>query len=141
MDDLSIEEQQVAVSSGKKQTIPFENNLELIFLGVLSLSFIGYFVFRGSWIGFIFGHTAALSIMVFYACLTGAIARWKGFNYRRAFQAGFFIPIFAGAISAFALPPTTSGIIPMTCGGWAVLGTGVIIVIAYLIMKRKAPGQ
>lgn len=141
MDDLNIDKPKVAVSGGTQHTIPFENGLELTFLGILSLSFIGFFIFRGSWIGLVFGHTAALSIMVFYAALSGTIARWKGFNVRRAFQAGLIIPIIAGVISAFTLPPTTGGLIPMTCGGWIALGTGILIIIVYLIMRRKSPGR
>ncbi|MFC1619341.1 hypothetical protein ACFL45_05290 [Candidatus Neomarinimicrobiota bacterium] len=141
MGELSFEQERNAALNRDKQTTPFENKFELIFLGVLSISFLGFFAFRGLWIGFIFGHTAALSIMGFYACLTGAIAQRKGFGYRRAFRTGFFVPIIVGAVSAFILTPTVDGIVPMTCGGWAALGTGVIVVIAYLIIKRKAPDR
>ncbi|MFC1481364.1 hypothetical protein ACFL6E_03850 [Candidatus Neomarinimicrobiota bacterium] len=137
MNDLSFERPRYAASNRGRQTIPFEAKLELLFLGVLSISFLGYFIFRQHWIGFIFAHTAALSIMGFYACLAGAIAQWRGFSYRRAFQIGFFPPIIAGVISAFTLRPTTNGIIPMTCGGWAALGTGLVVMVAYLLIRKK----
>jgi hypothetical protein len=115
--------------------ISAESKLQLLFLGVLSISFVGYFALRELWIGVVMGHTAALSIMGFYGCLAGAIAKKKGRSYRRAFQIGFFLPIILGGISAFLLAPLEEGIV--ACGGWISLATGIVVVISYLFIKRK----
>jgi hypothetical protein len=49
----------------KSSQILFESKVRLLFLGSLSISFIGYFALRELWIGFIFAHKAALGIMGF----------------------------------------------------------------------------
>lgn len=113
-----------------------ESKAQLLFLGLLSISFIGYFALRKFWIGIVFGHLAALSIMGFYGCLAGTIARAKGYSYLRAFQLGFFVPIVLGGISASLLPAGPRNL-PLTCGGWASLATGVIVVLVYVLLKKK----
>ena len=113
-----------------------ESKVQLFFLGLLSLSFIGYFALRQHWIGFIFAHLAALSIMGFFGCLAGFIAKKKGYNYWKAFRIGFFIPIILGAFSAFVLVPSGVRVLPLTCGGWTSLGTGIIISIYYSLLRN-----
>ncbi len=113
------------------------SNIQLVFLGLLSVSFIGYFAFREQWIGFIFAHIAALSIMGFYGCLTGLLAKRKGRNYWKAFRIGFFIPIILGVIAGFLLGPEEGSNLPLTCGGWISLAAGIIIIIPYLFIKQK----
>jgi hypothetical protein len=135
----NIQEQELHITlPAATRTFSLINQLELIFLGVLSLSFLGFFIFRGSWIGYVFAHTAGLSMMVFYASLTGVIARWKGFNHRLAFRTALLAPIILGIISAFVLPATVDGMIPITCGGWTALGTGLIVVLAALVFPGRA---
>ena len=113
-----------------------ESKAQLLFLGLLSMSFVGYFALRKLWIGIVFGHIAALSIMGFYGCLAGAIARAKGYSYRTAFLVGFFVPIVLGAISAFLLPAGPRNL-PLTCGGWTSLAAGVVVVLVYALLKKK----
>ncbi len=134
------------LKTGKKQkvqkrepnnNIPLESKVQLLFLGLLSISFVGYFALRKLWIGFIFGHTAALSIMGFYGCLTGAIAKKKGYSYWRAFQIGFFLPIILGGISAFLFVPESERGLPLTCGGWVSLAAGIVVVISYSFIKKR----
>ena len=137
MDGLNANEKQNAQIVGSDKTFPLESILQLVFLGLLSISFIGYFVFRNHWIGFIFAHAAALSIMGFYGCLASAIAKMKGYSYWRAFQIGFFFPIVLGAISAFLLVPSGERNLPLTCGGWTSLAAGIVIVIYYSLVKKK----
>ena len=118
------------------------SQLQLVFLGLLSISFIGYFVFREHWLGYVFGLTAAVSIVGFYGCLAGAIAHKKRRSYARAFRIGFFVPMLLGVISAFLLAPWGDGRLPLTCGGWATLAAGLVVVITYLFVTRKsAPEQ
>ena len=113
-----------------------QRNLYLIFLGLLSVSFIGYPIFKSTWIGLIFGHTGGLSIMVFYGGLTGTLAKRKGYKYFNGFKVGFLVPIILGIISAFLLVPSESRL-PLTCGGWTALGSGLLILIIFLFIKKK----
>lgn len=137
MTELRTEEQQNVPKRGTSGDISFESKLHLLFLGLLSISFIGYFALRELWIGFIFAHVAALGIMGFYGCLAGAIAKKKGYSYGRAFQIGFFLPIILGGISAFLFVPSGQSGLPLTCGGWVSLAAGIVVVISYSFVKRK----
>lgn len=114
-----------------------QSNLHLIFLGLLSVSFIGFFVFRSSWIGVILGHTAGLSIMVFYGGLAGTLVQRKGYKYFNGFKVGFFIPISLGIISTFILSFTNNKGFQLACGGWTALATGIFVIIISLLLKRK----
>jgi hypothetical protein len=139
MTELTTEEPHNVSKREAGNNVSPECKLQLLFLGVLSISFIGYFALRGLWMGVIMGHTAGLSIMGFYGCLAGAIANKKGYNYARAFQMGFFLPIILGGISAFVLAPFApqeEGGLPVTCGGWVSLAAGIVVVIVYLFRKR-----
>ncbi|MFC1492413.1 hypothetical protein ACFL6O_00515 [candidate division KSB1 bacterium] len=113
------------------------NKLQLLFLGVLSIGFIGYFIFREHWSGIIFGHTAAIGIMGFYGCLAGAVAVWKGYDYWKAFKIGFLLPIILGAISAFWFAPEGDRGLPLTCGGWISLAAGIIVAISYSLLRKS----
>ena len=75
--------------------------------------------------------------MGFYGCLTGAIAKKKGYNYWRAFQIGFFLPIILGGISAFLFVPESERGLPLTCGGWVSLAAGIVVVISYSFIKKR----
>jgi hypothetical protein len=136
MAELKTEEKQ-NIQKQSSGGIGTESRISLFFLGLLSISFVGYFALRKLWIGFIFGHTAALSIMGFYGCLAGVIARKKGYSYGRAFQIGFFVPIILGAISAFLMVPPGERSLPLTCGGWVSLAAGIIVVISYFFLKKR----
>lgn len=135
------EEKQNVPKRGPSDQIPFESKLHLLFLGLLSISFVGYFALRELWIGFVFAHAAALGIMGFYGCLAGAIAKKKGYSYGRAFQIGFFLPMILGGISAFLLVPSGQRGLPLTCGGWVALATGIVVVISYSFVKKKDTGK
>jgi hypothetical protein len=145
MTEAQTEEQRTVSERDPGNTCSPDSRSLLVFLGLLSLSFIGYFAVRahrstslsGYWMGLIFGHLAAVSIMGFYGCLAGAIANRKRYVYVRAFCMGFFLPILLGGISAFVMAPWEDGRLPVTCGGWVSLGSGVIVVISYLFVKRR----
>jgi hypothetical protein len=135
------EETRNVPKKGTSSDIPFESKLHLLFLGLLSIGFVGYFALRKLWIGFALGHAAALGIMGFYGCLAGAIAKKKGYSYTRAFQIGFFLPIILGVISAFWFLPSGPRGLPLTCGGWVSLATGIVVVISYAFVKRRGAGK
>lgn len=136
MTELKTEEELSINKKGLSSAISLERNIPLLFLGLLSISFIGYFALREHWIGFIFAHIAALSIMGFYGCSAGAIAKMKGYSYWRAFQIGFILPIILGVISAFLLPAGPRNL-PLTCGGWTSLVVGIIIIVSYAFLKQR----
>jgi hypothetical protein len=113
-----------------------ESKIQLFFLGLLSFSFLGTFAFWGQTLGAVFAHISAVCIMGFFGCLVGTIAQSKDLDYWKAFKIGFFIPIITGFIAAFIFGPEEGSKLPLACGGWISLGTGLIIVI-YYILKRK----
>lgn len=119
------------------RAIRIQNKLYLLLLGIVSVSFLGFFIFRGTWLGLIFGHLAGLSIMGFYGGLTEVIAVKKGYKYFFGFKIGLIIPIVFGIISAFILVPYGKRNLFITCGGWTALGSGLIIVIIFLFIKKK----
>jgi len=137
MTELRTEKKPNVQKRGPSNNIQLESKVQLLFLGLLSISFVAYFALRELWIGFIFGHTAALSIMGFYGCLAAAIAKKKGYSYWRAFQIGFFLPIILGGISAFLFVPESERGLPLTCGGWVSLAAGIVVVIAYSLIKKR----
>ena len=117
--------------------ISLESKIQLLFLGLLSISFLFNYALRDELIGLIFAHTAALSIMGFYGCLAGVVAKKKGFSYGRAFLIGFFLPIISGVVSAFLIGPAEQINLPFTCGGWASLAVGIVVVFVYVFAKKK----
>jgi hypothetical protein len=117
--------------------ISLESKIQLLFLGLLSISFLFNYALRDELIGLIFAHTAALSIMGFYGCLAGAVAKKKGFSYGRAFLIGFFLPIISGVVSAFLIGPAEQINLPFTCGGWTSLAAGIVVVFVYVFAKKK----
>jgi len=138
--EIKAEENQNDLNIGSDYDIERESKVHLLFLGVLSVSFIGYFALRSHWIGFAFGHLAAISIMGFYGSLAGYIARKKGLSYGFAFKIGFFIPIILGIISAFLLVDEGSRL-PLTCGGWTALAAGIVVALVYLFLPKKDRGD
>ncbi len=123
--------------NGSKKNIPIENKLDLLFLGILSFSFLGAIAYRQHWVGYIFFHTGALSIMGFYGCLSAIIAKSKGYNYWRAFSMAFLLPIILGLISAFLFNTNGEGDLPLTCGGWVSLGSGIGVVVFFIFIKKR----
>ncbi|MFC1853109.1 hypothetical protein ACFL27_23170 [candidate division CSSED10-310 bacterium] len=137
MSELTTEGLLNVQKRGPSNHVLFESKVQLLFLGLLSISFVGYFALRQFWIGFIFGHLAALSIMGFYGCLAGTIAKKKGYEYWRAFRIGFFIPLILGCFSAVLFVPDSDKGLPLSCGGWVSLAAGLAVVISYFLIKRK----
>lgn len=126
------------MQSGEKGGLtPMESTMHLLLLGMLSIGFVGYFAMQNIWPSIIFAHTAALGIMGFYGCLTGAIAKKKGYYYWMAFRLGFFIPIILGGISAFLFIPKEERGLALTCGGWVSLATGIVVVLFFLFIRKK----
>ena len=113
--------------------ISLEIKAHLLFMALLSIGFIGFWMFwllqrRG--IGLLFAHMAALGVMGFFGCWAGALAEKKGHGFWKAFKIGFFLPILVGSASAFLYNPTNLFI---RCGGWEALATGLGVVIVLAV--------
>ena len=113
--------------------ISLEIKAHLLFMALLSIGFLGFWIFwllqrRG--IGLVFAHTAALGMMGFFGCWAGALAGKKGRGFWKPFKIGFFLPILVGAASAFLYNQTDLFI---RCGGWEALVTGMGVVIVFAL--------
>ncbi len=109
----------------------------LFIMGILSVGFVGYYALQEIWVGYVFAHLTALGIMAFYGSLAGWIAQIKGYSYKRAFNAGFFLSLCLGVLSAYILNYGEDTTLAVTCGGWTVLATGLVVVIFYSLLKTK----
>ena len=112
---------------------------KIFILSIITLIFglITYFIFRDHWIRYIFAHIGALGLIGLFACLTGAIAKKKGLNYRKAVLLGFFPSILLGIIVDYLIDPPRENGLPSSCGGIVSLAVALIIVIVYFIAKEK----
>jgi len=128
---------------GKKQKLHKEkpdNKLQmrgrmpLLFLGMLIISVAGYLVFTERWANIITNHLGGLGITGLLACLTGFIAKKKGYNHRNAFLVGLFLPIVLGCV-AVVLVYFSSGF--LYCGGGVILAASLVIIIIYSLFKKK----
>jgi cell shape-determining protein MreD len=103
----------------------------------LIVGLIGYFIFWNHWTRYIFTHIGALGIIGLFACLTGLIAEKKGLNYRKAVLLGFFPSILLGIIADYLIDPPRENGLPSSCGGVVSLSVAIIIVIIYLMTKKR----
>ncbi len=123
--------------NGSKNRIPIENKMDLLFLGILSFSFLGALAFLHHWVGFILIHIGGLSILGFYGCLSGIIAKSKGYGYWQAFLIAFLLPIILGVIAAFLFNLNGESDLPLTCGGWVSLAAGLGVVLYFTFIKKR----
>ena len=115
----------------------FEKKIFTLSIITLILGLIGYFIFWNHWIRYIFTHIGALGIIGLFACLAGFIAQKKGLNYRKAVLLGFFPSIFLGIIADYLIDPPRENDLPSSCGGVVCLSVAIIVVIIYLIAKKR----
>jgi len=105
----------------------------LLWLGVSLFGLAGYIVLGGLWIRYIFAHVGGLGIIGLLACWAGAIAKKKGYSYRKAFFAGFVPPVVLGGVSA-CLVYALGG---HGCGGIVSLFAAFVVVLFYLLAKKR----
>ena len=110
--------------------IKMEIRILVLFLGLFVICIIGYFVFHDHSIRFVFAHLGGLGIIGLLGCLTGIIAKMKGYSYWQAFLFGLIIPIFFGVLAVLLFEPSS-------CGGSTSLGVALLILIIYTIIKRR----
>ncbi len=124
-----------------KRPIPNETKLCLLFQGLLSIGFIGYFAFRNHWAVYIFAHIGALGVAGFFGCFAGAIAKSKGYQYGRALLFGSALPLILGIIVAYLVVLPRDNGLPGTCGGTIGLLVGILVVIGYALARRRKGTQ
>jgi hypothetical protein len=107
-----------------------KRNIPLIFLVLLIVSIIGYFSSDSNWLEFTFAHLGGLFIVGFMGHCSGIIAMKKGYNYWKAFSMGFFLPIGIGFTPVFLFKS-------ISCGGSISLAVALLIVLSYLVVKRR----
>lgn len=134
MEELTSEEKQNVHKEKPNNTVQMESRIPLLFLGMLIISVAGYFVSSVRWVNIITNHLGGLGITGLLACLTGFIAKKKGYNHSRAFLVGLFFPIVLGFI-AVVLVYFSSGF--LYCGGGVILAASLVIIIIYSLIKKK----
>lgn len=115
----------------------FAKKIFILSIITLTIGLIGYFIFWNHWTRYIFAHIGALGIIGLFACLAGLIAQKKGLNYRKAVFFSFFPSIFFGVIAVYLVEPPRENGLPSSCGGVVSLGVAIIVVIIYLIAKKR----
>ena len=113
--------------------ITIENKMLMLSLGLLIISFAGYFAFHDLWVRYVCAHTGGLSIMGLFGCWAGVIAKKKGYRYWKAFLLGFALPTLLGIIST-GLVYVQGG---HGCGGVVSIVAAILVVIFYYIGKHK----
>ena len=134
MEELTSEEKQNVHKEKPNNTVQMESRIPLLFLGMLIISVAVYFVFSVRWINIITNHLGGLGITGLFACLSGFIAKKKGYNYRRLFLVALIIPIFLGVVALVAVY-FSSGF--LYCGGGVILAASLVILIIYSFLKKK----
>lgn len=109
----------------------------LFSLITLFVGLIGYFSCRNHWIRYIFVHLGALGIIGLFAYLAGSIAARKSLNYRKAVVLEFFPPIILGIVADYLVDPPRENGMPSSCGGIVCLAVAFIVIIIYLIAKKR----
>jgi len=131
MSDIKTDE-----NRGKDLTSNFswEKRLPFIFLGFLAISIIGYFLLSNHWTIIITNHLGGLGIIGLLAYLTGFIAKRKGYNYKKVLRLSFFLPIILGFIAVIIISMRVNF---FYCGGGVSLLTSLLIIMAYLLVKKR----
>lgn len=111
---------------------PLERRLLMVALGLLIVGLIGYFaVPRGPLVFYVFAHVGALGLMMLIGAGVGVLARKKGRVYLTGFLLASALPIAAGLIAVAIVAP------PVYCGGSVSLAAAVLVLLGYLLPKRK----
>jgi hypothetical protein len=105
--------------------------------GLIVIGFGGGLLLRGGWPSFVLYHIGGLGSVGLLACASAAIARSKGYGFWRAWLLALLLPILAGLIAAYLVPPGEHERRPAVCGGSVSLAMGLILIVNWIIMGRK----
>ncbi len=106
-------------------------------LGLLIVGSTGYLSLRGeSRIYYVFAHLGALGVIGLLAHATGLLAKKKRRSFWRAFFLAALFPIIAGIAAVLIFLLGEEG--QLYCGGSVSLAVAVLIVVFYLLAKKKS---
>ncbi|MFH0761123.1 MAG: hypothetical protein V2A67_06435 [Bacteroidota bacterium] len=105
----------------------------ILAIGSIVFGLVGYLAFRDLWIHYVFAHIGGLGVMALLGCWAGTIAIRKGYSYWSAFLTGLVPPIVLG-ILAVCLIDASGG---RGCGGVVSISASIIVVILYMLARRK----
>jgi hypothetical protein len=106
-------------------------------LGLLLAGFVGGYALGGTWMSFVFYHIGGLGVLGILACGAGAIARGKGYSFRRIFWITLVLASVLGVIVTYLWSPPEDGIRPTACGGVVCLLVALTIIVTLTLMERK----
>lgn len=106
-------------------------------LGLVILGFAGGYPLRDTWTGFWLYHVGGLGALGLLASAAGAIAGRKGYGFWRAYVLALSLPILAGVIAAYCVPPKGDGARPAACGGAISLIAALVVVILCTFVRRR----
>ncbi len=117
-----------------------EKRTFLISLSCLLVGSVGYFLLsRDVWIFYLFAHLGALGVMGLSGVAAGVLARKKHRGYWTAFSLGFLLPIILGIVAVLIFWLGEDG--KLYCGGSVSLVVAILVIVFYLLAKKKKPSQ
>ncbi len=114
----------------------YKSRLLFLFVGLLIIGLIGYFLFRGQIIGYIFAHIGGVAVVGFLGMLAGYVAQKKGYSYKLAFNLGFTLSIVLGVIAVLVVYAVSESK-HFACGGSVSLLISLIVIVVYMLFRKK----
>ena len=113
-----------------------EKRIFVISLVAFIISILSYFLIsRDFWMFYLFAHLGAFGVMGLFGCLAGNLANKKQRGYWTAFLLGSLLPIILGLIAVIIFYVKQDGV--LYCGGSVSLLVALLVVLSYLIVKKK----
>lgn len=112
----------------------------LFSLGLLIIGCAGYFsLSRDFWLFYVFAHTGALGVIGLLAGVAGFVAKKKQRSYWKAFALVTVLSIVSGLAAVLLFFAGEEG--QLYCGGTVSLAVANILIIIYLLAKKKVSLQ
>ncbi len=125
---------------GDREAVSLEKRILLLSLGFLIVGSVGYFsLHREVWIFYVFAHLGALGVMGLFGSVAGILARKKHRGYWTAFSLGSVLPIISGIVAVFIFLLGEES--RLYCGGSVSLVVAVLMIVFYLLPKKKTTPQ
>ena len=112
----------------------------LISLSLLIIGCIGYFSLHpDSWLFYVFAHLGALGVLGLLAGVAGFVAKKKQRSYWKAFLLVTVLSIVSGLVAVLLFFAGEEG--QLYCGGTVSLAVANVLIILYLLTKKKVSPQ
>ena len=122
------------------ERVVYEKRILLVSLGFLIVGSIGYFsLSRELWTFYLCAHLSALGVMGLCGAAAGVLARKKRRSFWTAFSLGSLLPIISGIVAVLIFWLGEEG--NLYCGGSVSLLIAVLVIVFYLLAKKKTPPQ